>query len=161
MEPVGRTAREGRGDRSFTPRWLVQIVDVLLDGIDTDPCWHPDSHVRPRLVACDGVELDGLVETWRGSTWVNPPYSRPGPWVERCEAHAATGAPVVALLKCDPSTRWAAGVWRADARVFFSRRLKFEGYGKALGAPFPSWLGVWNVDVDLVRAAFEDVGRIA
>lgn len=157
MEPVGRTAGEGRGDKSFTPAWLVEIVEALLDGIDTDPCWHPESHVRPRLVACDGVDLDGLVEPWRGSVWVNPPYSKPRPWIERCEKH--TG-PVLALLKCDTSTKAFAGVWRADVRVFFSKRLKFEGYGEAQSAPFASVLVGWNVDAALVRAAFEDLGHV-
>jgi len=158
MESFGRTAREGRGDKSFTPAWLVEIVDALLDGIDTDPCWHPESHVRPFLLACDGDELgDGLAATWLGSVWVNPPYSKPGPWIEKCEAHAG---PVIALLKCDTSTKAFAAVWRADVRVFFSKRLKFEGYGEAQSAPFASVLAVWNVDAALVRAAFEDLGHV-
>ncbi len=157
MEPIGRTAKEGRGDKSFTPAWLVEIVDALLDGIDTDPCWHPESHVRPRLLACDGVDLDGLVETWLGSVWVNPPYSKPGPWIDRCEAH--TG-PVLALLKCDTSTRAFAAIWRADVRVFFSKRLKFEGYGDNLSAPFASVLVGWRVEPAFVRAAFEDLGHV-
>jgi len=161
--PPGRTAGAGRGDFCFTPRWLVELVEELVDGIDTDPAHHPDSHVRPRLVQCSGGVggFDGLTTRWRGSAWVNPPYSKPGPWVAKCEAHARTGESVLLLLKADPSTKWFEGIWRADVRVFFSSRLKFDGYGEGRSAPFPSVLATWNVDPDLIRAAFSDVGHIA
>ena len=160
--PPGRTAGAGRGDFCLTPFWLVELADELLDGIDTDPAWHPGSHVSPELLACDGIHSNGLTgPAWLGSVWCNPPYSKPAPWVAKCEAHARTGASVLLLLKVDPSTKWFAGIWRADVRVFFSSRLKFEGYGEGRAAPFPSVLATWNLDPDLIRAAFSDVGHIA
>lgn len=56
---------------------------------------------------------DALVQCWTGeSVFVNPPYGR-GPgchglekWVAKCEAASLSGANVVLLAPCDPSTRW-------------------------------------------------------
>ncbi len=100
-----------QGDSSFTPRRYVELIDVLLDGIDTDPCWHPGSHVAP-------------------------------------------------YVKADPSTRWFARVWRADCRAWPSSRLRFDGYGGGKAAPFASVFAFWNVDVRLVKAAFEGLGHV-
>lgn len=50
------------------------------------------------------VAVDGLKFDWAGERiFLNPPYSDPGPWVQKA---ATSGALVVALLPCDPSTQW-------------------------------------------------------
>ncbi|MDQ3299962.1 MAG: phage N-6-adenine-methyltransferase, partial [Myxococcota bacterium] len=89
--------------------------------------------------------VDGLTEPWCGSVFVNPPYSNPLPWAKRLAGHDAD-APWVALVKCDPTTKW----WRtliahASSWAPFRHRIAFERPDKPdFVANFPSAL-VWHL----------------
>ena len=125
-------------DDWYTPREIVAWADDVLGGIDTDPAWSPNSHVRPRVVAVDGRKADGLAAEWVGSVWCNPPYSDPEPWIKRCALHPE---PALMLIKFDPSTAaWGRWIWPyASAVVVYGRRVKFERPGELpAAAPFPS-----------------------
>jgi phage N-6-adenine-methyltransferase len=86
------------------------------------------------------VEKDGLNSEWKGNRiFVNPPYSKPMPWVKKAIAESRKGKTVVLLVKHDSSTRWWAKLHEAGAHFLpIMGRLKFNG--KA--APFPSVLSV-------------------
>lgn len=133
-----------------------------------DPCWHPASPVRPVTAFClplnllawnlnvmnqcreiDGVNVvagDGLDLDWgvarHGWTWLNPPYSAPGPWLQRMRRGAA-------LVKLDPSTRWWEQTLRPGVTAIglFNKRLKYprtDG-GKQMTANFPSAIILYNM----------------
>lgn len=117
-------------DACFTPRDIVEGVESALGGaIDTDPCWHPDSHVERYGVRYDGRERgDGLAGEWAGSLWMNPPYSKPLPWARRFKAHADAGSPSIALVKLDPTTEAWRTLTSSGAVVgLLRRRVAFEG----------------------------------
>lgn len=130
-------------DRCWTPRAIVDAAARIMGGIDTDPAWHPDSHVRPRVHGWTW-EDDGLSCAWAGRVWCNPPYSDPAPWIERLALH---DGPAMALVKLDPTTAW----WRraqasAAALCLLAKRVRFEGGFAAGGAaPFPCALFAWRV----------------
>ena len=117
-------------DACFTPLDIVTGAIACLGGhIDTDPCWHPDSHVPDGPVRYDGRERgDGEAGEWTGSLWMNPPYSKPLPWARRFAAHALTGSRCLALVKLDPTTEsWRTLTEHAACVGLLSRRVKFEG----------------------------------
>jgi len=86
---------------------------------------------------------DGLTESWKINTFVNPPYSNPMPWVQKaiyeCKQNNIV---VVMLLKMDTSTRWFATLKEAGAHfLWVNGRLKHQ---TKRAANFPSMLAVLN-----------------
>jgi hypothetical protein len=72
-------------------------------------------------------EDNGLNQSWVGSVWLNPPFSKPGPWVERWLFHDHPQK--VILTSNDTSTRWAQDLLRYSVPVFLSGRTQFHGPG--------------------------------
>lgn len=107
------------------------------------------------------------------STWLNPPYSAPGPWLRKAADTAAAGVPVVGLLRASLDTRWwhaavprAAEVWALQGRLRFER----PGGGSPGPANHASTVVVWlpnhsgptvfrhMVTAELMRAPGEETG---
>ena len=112
-------------DEYSTPSW---IKDGLFAGW-FDPC--PLGHGL--------AEKDGLNSEWAGDRiFVNPPYSRPLPWIEKAIMESKKGKTVALLVKHDSSTRWWAKLHEAGAHFLpLLGRLHFNG---GAAAPFPSVL---------------------
>ena len=83
----------------------------------------------------------GLDREWGISVFMNPPYSKPTPWVKKAYEQSQNGKTVVGLLRGDTSTRWFHDwvLGKADL-VFVKGRLHFNGKGPA---PFPSIIAIW------------------
>lgn len=113
----------GMSDNYNTPSWIMEIFEDWYD-----PC--PISKGKLR-------EFDGL-GSWKDKTFVNPPYSKPMPWIEKAIAENKKGKTIVMLLKVDNSTKWFARLIEAKAEImWFNKRLKFLGNKPA---NFPSML---------------------
>jgi len=81
---------------------------------------------------------DGLEIYWRDKTYVNPPYSKPLPWVTKAIEENKEGKTIVMLLRMDTSTEWFKRLQEANAKfLWVNKRLKFKT-GKP--ANFPSML---------------------
>lgn len=109
-------------DEHATPDW---ILNGLFEG------WYDPCPLSQGL-----VERDGLHSHWPSNKiFINPPYSKPMPWIERAILEFKEGKTVALLVKHDSSTRWWAKLHEAGAHFLpIMGRLKF--CGKA--APFPS-----------------------
>jgi len=106
-------------DEWFTPRTML----AFFEGWD-DPC-------QPG-------KQDGLLRPWGDRTYVNPPYSRPLPWIQKAIIEAQQGKRVVMLLRHDSSTEWWRMLHEAGAHFFaYIGRMRFSESGHA---PFPSVL---------------------
>ena len=93
------------------------------------------------------VDQDGLTSEWKGDkVFVNPPYSRPLPWIEKAIVESKKGKTIALLVKHDSSTIWWAKLHEADAHFLpVMGRLQFVTYhgnreGRKAAAPFPSVL---------------------
>ncbi len=89
---------------------------------------------------------DGLALPWRGSTWINPPYSDPRPWVKRAANHRGR---VCMLLKADTSTAiWRDVIWpHASAVLFLYARVRFASPAnpdRGATAKWPSAIVLFN-----------------
>lgn len=80
-----------------------------------------------------------MVRPWRGKVFLNPPYSKPGPWVEKALRETTTGRAtlVVALLPVCTDTRWFHSFVKGHAEIrFIQGRVRFLGWmGTPLGSP--------------------------
>ena len=104
-------------DSYKTPEW---ILDTFKDYFD--PCPLDDS-----------PENDGLNIEWKDKTFVNPPYSKPMPWVEKAIEESKKGKRIVMLLKHDSSTKWFAKLKENNAHfLWFSERLRWSRYGDGI-----------------------------
>jgi hypothetical protein len=117
-------------DEWYTPRWLFDAAGLVFD---VDVC----APVAPEFRTCPARRYltaldDGLTSPWEGLVWMNPPYSNPGPWIDRFIAHPGGG---LALL---PS---ASSLWRgrylkaADGIALLSITGNESRAGRGFGRP--------------------------
>lgn len=84
--------------------------------------------------------VDGLSIPWVEKTFVNPPYSKPLPWVEKAIEEQNRGCTVVLLLRVDTSTKWYAKLHEAGALILWLGRRLRHNTGKP--ANFASMLAI-------------------
>jgi phage N-6-adenine-methyltransferase len=122
-----------------TPTELFRRLDREFS-FTLDVCALPENAKCRRYFS---PEVDGLVQEWIGTCWMNPPYgSEIGKWMERAFDAAQRGCTVVCLVPARTDTEW----WhkfavRGEVR-FLRGRLKFGGAKS--GAPFPSAIVIFR-----------------
>jgi len=86
----------------------------------------------------------GLDREWGTSTFLNPPYSKPTPWVKKACEESLKGKTVVGLLRGDTSTRWFHDwvLGKAKEIRFVKGRLHFNNNSRP--APFASIIVIWG-----------------
>ena len=87
-------------------------------------------------------KYDGLKIEWKNKTYVNPPYSKPLPWVIKAIEENKKGKLIVMLLRMDTSTKWFK-LLQENKAVFLwiNGRLRFNNLKPA---NFPSMLAILN-----------------
>jgi hypothetical protein len=97
-------------DDVYTPAWLFDRLGLRFDlDVAAPPGgapWVPADRFYDQ-------SADGLASPWFGRVWMNPPYSKVTPWVERFVAHRH-GVALVPFAR----SRWLNRLWdTADALV--------------------------------------------
>lgn len=123
-------------DDWYTPPYIIEALGLEYD---LDPCappggvsWIPAEKFYTEI-------QDGLNQPWEGRVWLNPPYSKPWPWLEKF----ANRRPGIALIPADTSTQgWHRWVTTCTAVVFLRHRVQFiqPGNENVTSARFPSAL---------------------
>ena len=120
-------------DEWLTPPELIQQIGTF----DLDPC---SPIVRPWDTAKNHFNINdnGLLKSWTGRVWCNPPYGRQASkWLEKCANHNDC----IALTFARTETKmFFEQVWNKATAVFFIKgRLKFYHVtgkqGDSAGAP--------------------------
>ena len=117
----GSRNKEGnpKNDEFYTPEFIFNALGLRYD---VDVCapaggvpWIPaNNHYS--------IAIDGLTQDWLGMVWMNPPYSKPTPWVDKFIAHNH-GVALVPTSKA----RWFKRLWQeADGIVMLDNAFKFE-----------------------------------
>lgn len=126
--------------RMAKDEWLTppSIVEAL-GPFDLDPC-SPIDRPWPTAREHYTIDHDGLLRTWKGRVWMNPPYGGAiGTWMGRLAEHGDG----IALTFARTDTAWFHEyVWqRATGLFFFKGRLFFhhvDGSQAETGAGAPS-----------------------
>ena len=137
-------------DDYYTPAW---IFDALGLHFDLDVASPPHATNVP----CDRYYTqadNGLAQPWYGLVWMNPPYSKPAPWIDRWLQHSNG----IALLPTS-NGKWWRSLWASDAAFVTLPPLRFiAGDGRKLGTmPLPCWLVAVGADN---IAALHNVGHV-
>lgn len=119
---VARGSRQKIGhpknDEYYTPSWIFEALSLSFD---LDPCGTEDGAFVPAKHRYH-LPADGLTTPWFGLIWMNPPFSKPAPWVEKFIKHNNG----IALLPMSTG-QWFENVWdKADGIVVLPRNIKFE-----------------------------------
>jgi len=106
-------------DSWLTPPELIKA----LGKFDTDPCceikmpWKTASKMYTR-------KDNGLNQIWKGRVWLNPPYSKPGPWMLTLSQHK-NGIALVSPKALD--TKWGQqALLTCSCAYFLAGRMLFH-----------------------------------
>ena len=97
-------------DELYTPAW---IFDALGLQFDLDVASSNSDQVIVPANKRFTLEDDALTKEWYGQVWMNPPFSKPSPWVDKWLAHANG----IALLPLSGNSRWWRALWESEASV--------------------------------------------
>jgi hypothetical protein len=96
-------------DQHFTPK---ELFDALSCSFDLDVAgFHGQTHVPAKKVFCHCCH-NGLVDNWEGLVWMNPPYSKPTPWIERFIEHN-NGLALIPITR----GKWWDKVWQSNGHI--------------------------------------------
>lgn len=130
-----------------TPWPLVRRIEEVLNVHFTlDVC---ASSSNAKAQNWFDTNADGLARDWRGTCWMNPPYSNPEPWCKKAlnESFRFDVDAVVGLVPSSTDTRWwHQYVMKADRIYLLDRRVRFVGASNSAGFPCSVvvWAGGWN-----------------
>lgn len=122
-------------DHWSTPWEIVHELEKEFGTFDLDPCCRDETAKAVRYYT---PKHNGLSIPWSGRVFMNPPYSRPAPWLEKAHQAVTKEAAdvVVALLPVRTDTRWFHQlVWGKAELRFIKGRIKWLGWQ---GTPIPN-----------------------
>jgi len=149
-------AHSGAGQTSKTDDWStahhvveyaynrfhspITVGELNRNWFDTDPAASQYNYVAANYFT---FKENGLIQSWNGKVWLNPPYSRSiGQWIDKALFEVKSNLKCKSITLCIPArtdTLWFHRLISNGAKVVFLKgRLKFGG-GKS-SAPFPSCL---------------------
>jgi hypothetical protein len=122
----------------YTPQHIIDLTLDLFDGIDLDPC--SNSHKVPNVPARIHYtkEDNGLVQTWHGKVYMNPPYGDEiSDWTEKLVESYEQGEieEAIALLPGRIDTQWFQPLYEY---LICNIRGRLRFVGSENSAPFPS-----------------------
>jgi hypothetical protein len=120
-------------DDWYTPKWIFDTLDIEFDlDVSAPPGGVPWIPTTRYFTLAD----DGLLQPWEGRVWMNPPFSKTTPWVEKFMNHRCG----VALLPMGKN-KHSETLWNSDAYyVYLPSNLKFMKQGKQLSIMFAAML---------------------
>lgn len=131
-------------DELYTPKW---IFDALGVEFDLDVCAPKDGPLHTPTKRWFSQEDDGLANEWIGRVWMNPPYSKPAPWIDKWLNHG-NGFALVPFSKSE----WFRKLWNSSSMgVFAQTNTKFvkpDGKEMQIFMPTALWaIGSQNIMV--------------
>lgn len=104
-------------DEWYTPKWVFDSLGVEFDLDVAHPAFDTDVPCKRYYT----IDDDSLNKEWDGFVWMNPPYSKPTPFIDRFIEHN-NGIALVPFSK----SKWFGRLWNeASGLVALPPNLKF------------------------------------
>ncbi|HLC28336.1 MAG TPA: DNA N-6-adenine-methyltransferase [Dehalococcoidia bacterium] len=114
----------------YTPSDIIERARDVLGSIDVDPASHKDAQKIVNAATYFDLKSDGLQQEWKGTVWLNPPYSQPliqqfiEKLVQEFKARRTTAA--ISLTNNGTETDWGQLLLCHSSEVCFPRgRVRF------------------------------------
>lgn len=140
-------------DELYTPKY---IFDALGLEFDLDPCSPETGSVVPARHRYH-LPADGLSVNWFGLVWMNPPFSKPSPWVDKWLEHGNG----IALLPLSGNSGWWQKIFNTEASMVMLK--PNTPFTKPDGTLHKIWLGVslWAIgDVSRQALVNSNLGKV-
>ena len=146
--------RHDTTDDYYTPPFIFEALGLTFD---IDVCSPPGG--APWIPAKRYLSIidDGLITSWLGRVWMNPPYSKPAPWVSKWLSHG-NGLGLVPMAK----SQWFNNLWESEmvAAIAMPNKIRFmKPNGESMGIFMPCVLiGIGEENIKAMRLS--GLGRV-
>ena len=108
-------------DEIFTPKWIFDSLGVQFD---LDPASAHHSLITVPAKYRFTKEDDGLTQNWFGRVWMNPPFSKVTPWIDKWMAHNDG----ICLVPLSSNGKWVNRLWDSEAACcYLPPAMAFQG----------------------------------
>ena len=101
-----------RDNECYTPKW---IFDQLGLHFDLDVASSNSPLVQVPATQKYTLEDDALSKPWFGRVWMNPPFSKVGPWIDKWLNHNNG----LCLVPLGSNGKWVNNLWNSDAACHY------------------------------------------
>ena len=99
-------------DEIFTPKWIFDALNVQFD-LDVASSDNPLVQVPTHKFYT--INDDSLNQEWIGNVWMNPPFSKVTPWIEKWIDHANG----FCLVPLSSNGKWVNRLWESNAALTY------------------------------------------
>jgi hypothetical protein len=121
-------------DDYWTPKWIFDSLGLTFD---LDVACPPEGPAHTPCKSFYTQADDGLAQPWDGLVFMNPPFSKTTPWVEKWINHGNG----IALLPCLKHSQWTKTLWNSRAKSLWINEKQIHFHHK--GKEQPIWTIVW------------------
>lgn len=147
----------------YTPKYIIEAARKAMGCIDLDPA---TSLLANETVMAEQIftkEDNGLIKTWNGNVWINPPYSQPliSQFSEKIIFELPNIKQACVLINNATETTWFQNMLiECNCVCFLKSRVKFiDMNGIASGAPLQGQAVIYfGEDVNLFYFNFKELG---
>ena len=99
-------------DECYTPKWIFDKLGLVFD-LDVASSNHPLIEVPAKQRYT--IKDDALSKPWFGRVWMNPPFTKVTPWVDKFLEHGNG----LCLVPTSSNGKWGNKLWDSDAACTF------------------------------------------
>jgi len=110
-----------RDNECYTPKWIFDQLGLHFD-LDVASSYHHLVQVPAEQRYT--IQDDALVKPWFGRVWMNPPFSKVTPWIDKWLEHNNG----LCLVSLSSNGKWVNKLWNSDAAChYLPANIAFNG----------------------------------